>query len=138
MRKRTELLQLEKIPSGTAQQRRVAYVNGRIMSYPSKSLEEARRIYHKALSKLDKQAPYSGAIKLTILFTYKTKEKKRINGFWKTTRPDVDNLAKVFIDQLMHEGIIQEDSNIVQLNISKRWDTNSYIMFELEEVASGC
>ena len=134
MRKRTELIQLDKIPSGTAQQRRVAYVNGRITSYPSKSLEEARRIYHKALSKLDKQEPYSGAIKLTLLFGYKTKDKKKIKNIWKTSRPDLDNIAKVFIDQLMKHEIIQEDSNIVQLSISKFWDERSYVLFELEEV----
>lgn len=138
MRKRTELLQLEKIPSGTAQQRRYAFINGRAVNYPYKSLKQARKIYHEALSKLEKQETYDGAIKLNITFSYKTKEKKKILFFWKTTRPDLDNLAKVFIDQLVQHEFIVDDSNIVQLTLTKRWDTYSYVLFELEEVTDGC
>lgn len=138
MRKRTELINLDKIPSGTAQQRKMAVVKGRIMTYPSKTLEEARRIYARELKKLEKDDPYSGAIKLSIVFGYGTKEKKKIRQQWKTTKPDLDNIAKVFIDSLMHHGFIEEDSNIVQLSLTKHWDDHSYILFVLEEVENGC
>lgn len=135
MQKLTRLIELEKIPSGTSQQRKIAYVNGRVMSYPSKSLEEARKIYAYALRMAKKPSePLSGAIKLSLVFLYGTKDKRKIKGIWKTTKGDVDNIAKVFIDSLVREGWLVDDANIVCLSVQKKWYESSKILFELEEV----
>lgn len=135
MRQTTQIIKLDSIPTGTAQQRKMAYRNGKVMSYPSKSLEKARRVYNVALRGCEKPSePFAGAVKLTLGFHYGTKDKRKIQGIWKTTRPDCDNVAKVFVDSLVHHGWMVDDANIVQLSITKTWDTRSYVFMILEEV----
>lgn len=135
MRKITELIKLEQIPSGTAQQRKVAYMHGRVMSYPSKSLSKTRSVYAMALRGARKPSePFTGAVKLSLSFLYATKDKRKQRAYWKTTRPDCDNLAKVFIDELVHEGWLVDDSIISSLTITKRWHTEAMILLEIEEV----
>lgn len=135
--KRTVMIQLDQIPSGTAQQRKIAMNNGMIRSYPSKSLQRTRAIYDKALAPITPEH-LTGAIKLTLVFYYATSDKKKRQLEYKVTRPDCDNLAKVFIDSLMHHGWFEDDSQICTLSVSKRWSDRAMILMEIEEeVPSG-
>lgn len=138
MRKIVEVMKLEEIPRGTAQQRKLSIVNGRAMSYPSKTLAHARAVYAYQFAKLGRpKEPFKGPCKLTLAFVFGTKEKKKIREHWKTTKPDCDNLAKVFIDALNHNGFLSDDNQISSLSVSKWWDSESKILFELEELTDG-
>lgn len=138
MRKITEVIKLDKIPSGTKQQRGTTIINGRAISYPKKSLEHARAVYAYAFSKLKKPSePFKGPCKLTIAFIYGTTDKKKIRLHWKDTKPDYDNLAKVFTDALKNNGYIIDDNQISTATVSKWWEAESKILFELEELTDG-
>lgn len=135
MRKYTRLLEVEKIPTGTAQQRKIAITHGRVRSYPSKSLEETRRVYDIALKRSGvPPEPFSGAVKLTVSFIYGTSVKKNIRQGYKTTRPDLDNVLKPFQDALVRNGYLEEDSQVVQLDLQKRWGSSSQILLIMEEL----
>lgn len=138
MKKISHIFKLEEIPRGTAQQRKLAIVNGRAKSYPSKSLEHARSVYAYQFAKLGRPSePLKGPCRLTLVFIFGTKDKKKIRDHWKTTKPDCDNLAKIFIDELNHYGAITDDNQISSLSVSKWWDSESKILFVLEELTDG-
>ena len=135
MRSLTKVLLLEKIPSGTAQQRKIAIQGGRVRSYPSKSLEETRRVYDIALKGVGRPSePFSGAVRLSLAFYYGTKDRAKQKALYKETRPDLDNLVKPFQDALVRNGFLKEDSNVVFLCARKCWSDTTRIFFQLEEV----
>lgn len=135
MQKVTRIIYPEKIPSGTSQQRKLAVINGKATSYPSKTLKETWRIYGDALRRTEQPLkPLDGPCKITVSFNYGTKDKRKINGIYKVTKPDLDNLLKPFIDSLVRHKYLTDDSIIVQISALKRWDDKNVIAFELEEV----
>lgn len=137
MRKITRLIELDKIPTGTAQQRKIAVNHGIVRSYPSKSLEATRRVYDIALKGAEVPLEaFGGAIRLTVSFIYGTSDKRKIRQGYKTTSPDLDNTLKPFQDALVRNHYLVEDSNVVQLNLQKRWGASSQILFILEELDS--
>lgn len=134
----TRLLELEKIPSGTPQQRKNTYYRGKSWSYPSATLEKARNVYNKLLRNVEKPPkPLTGAIKLTLFFLYGTKDKKKIKKFWKDTKSDIDNISKIFIDSLVRNGFIEDDARVVLISAGKVWNENSRIFFCIEELEGG-
>lgn len=135
MQKVTRIIYPEKIPSGTSQQRKIAVVNGKAMSYPSKTLKETWRIYTDALRLSERPSEaFSGACRISVSFEYGTSDKRKINGKYKVTKPDLDNLLKPFIDSLVRFGYLSDDSIIVQVSARKSWSDKTRIFFELEEV----
>lgn len=135
MRKYTRLLEVEKIPTGTAQQRKIAISHGRARSYPSKSLENTRRVYDNVLKRAGAPPePFHGSVKITVSFIYGTSVKKNIRQGYKTTRPDLDNVYKPFQDALVRNGYLEEDSRVVQLDLQKRWGATSQILLIMEEL----
>lgn len=100
---------------------------GNISYTPAKT-----RKYQEDLGKLYKAAGgelHTGALKITVGFWYKTKDKKK----WlkpKTSRPDLDNLVKA-LDGL--NGIAwEDDASIVEISAYKGWAEDDYIYLEID------
>lgn len=73
--------------------------------------------------------PFIGAIRVTVALFY---HHSQINGP-KTTRPDIDNLAKMAIDAMMGAAFFEDDNQVFQINFSKYLTTKpSYIQVTLE------
>ena len=106
----------DQIPKGTAQQKKF----GHGYVYESKNVRETRKLYQERLQPIAPENPMTGPVNLDIEFDYVIKDKKR-KGLWKTTRPDLDNVSKLFIDELMKCGFFVDDSQIVRLTLSKRF-----------------
>lgn len=102
-----------KIPSATAQQRRHG-ANGRTWRSPGLALAIAT--WRAALEPHAPHAPMWGAVALHITFYYhgRCSDPRR-----KTTRPDLDNLAKVVIDAMTAVGFWRDDSQVVSLSLAK-------------------
>ena len=50
-------------------------------------------------------------------------------------RRDLDNLLKSLLDSLTHAGVWQDDSQVVDLRISKAQGTGGLVVVQIEEVA---
>lgn len=64
--------------------------------------------------------PYPGAKKVEICFCFGTKNKK-LKGKLKTSRPDVDNMAKILLDRMTKLGYWKDDSEVSRLDVMKRY-----------------
>jgi len=81
----------------------------------------------------------SGPLGLTLIYVYPLKAteraKTRIVGYaWHDTRPDCDNIAKVFIDVLADLKFMGNDSQVVQLRVEKQRQLEPRILFNLYRV----
>lgn len=68
-------------------------------------------------------------LKLSILFTYEGNYAK-----FKTTKPDLDNMEKCFIDAMQKIGFFKNDAQIVEKHTRKGFNTYCGIGFELREL----
>lgn len=110
-------------PRATAQQKGYNRYTGRY--YKKKSVLDAAEKYdfyiqqavreHKALDR-----PLDVPVAALVEFVFPTTVKK-LKGKPKTTRPDLDNMAKQLIDELTACQVVKDDALIYQLTIKKRW-----------------
>ena len=86
--------------------------------------------------------PITDIVEMDITFCYKrpashfrSKNKQKILKdnvpFFKTGRPDVDNLAKLYLDCLTDGGFIKDDSQVVSLHARKLYGENDYVMIKI-------
>ena len=101
------------IPSATAQQRGHG-AHGK--TWESPGLKAARAAWQALFEKHRPKKPLEGAVEVCAILCYHA----AVGRFTpKTTRPDLDNLAKVIGDALMAAGIVAEDSTIYHWDIYK-------------------
>lgn len=83
-------------------------------------------------AKVSKGAYSSLNAKFYFKFPKNTAKYKLVEGFPKTTKPDIDNLVKGLQDAVEQSGIITNDSRIHKLNIEKLYTIgNERIEFSL-------
>ncbi len=76
------------------------------------------------------EKPLEGALTVTLTFCRRAPKK---HGEYPTTRPDVENLAKGLLDSW--NGILwRDDSQIVDLELSKRYDAREGVEVEVQEL----
>ena len=135
------------IPKGTAQQKgeRIAYTikNGKrvpyIQHYKNDAVSAARREYQLRLKSYLPKEPSDKPIKLTIIFYSSIKNPRSSWGTYKTTKPDLDNMAKELIDAMGADketktgGFFFDDSQIVDLRLIKYYAEEATIYIRIEE-----
>lgn len=83
--------------------------------------------------------PLTGALSIEIEFIIPmakswTKKKRELNcGKYHTQTPDGDNLAKAVLD-CMNGKYFQDDSQIADMRIVKRWGNEGSIYFKIKEI----
>lgn len=118
--KNTFFVKCDRLPSGTAQQRKAAIINGKIRTYPSDSYLTAKKLLTLLLRRNRPAVPYKGPIALEVSYLYETKVKKQIDT-WKITRPDGDNLLKVCKDVLCELNYFNDDSEVCMETMVRYW-----------------
>lgn len=117
------------IPSGTAQTRGHG-ANGRTWKSPSH--RKAAAAWQALFERHRPEKPISEAVCVFVSLLYHN-GKAGVAVRPKTTRPDLDNLAKVFTDALMSAGIVAEDKLVWCLHVDKReWCGPEMVHFHLE------
>ena len=121
------------MPKGTAQMKRY---NGRTGTYfKDKNLQNAEWLFRLGLEPHAPKQPSELPIKLSIWFYFDVKSKK-LWGKPKTSKPDVDNYSKAFIDQMTKCGFWLDDSQIVELDLHKFYAEKATILVRYEEIIS--
>ena len=129
----TIYLELEKNPTGTSQQKGERVVGNRIHHFEKKTVRSQRQIYRNAiLEDLDgiDTPHYDGPVFLDVTFYFAIKDKKRW-GQWKTSRADCDNLVKLLQDAMSDIGFWDDDAQIANLHVRKKFDSKPGILIEV-------
>lgn len=64
------------------------------------------------------EKPINAACRAVVVAAWPTKDKRKWNTC-KTTRPDVDNVAKAVLDAAQAAGVLVDDARVVSLRVSK-------------------
>ena len=86
-------------------------------------------VRHKIAESWDKQ-PFTGPVSVTLRFWFQRPKAhfdskghiKPSAPNCKTSKPDLDNLAKAVMDAATNAGVLRDDAQVVNLTITKRYD----------------
>lgn len=104
----------------TAQQRGEMVRAGRIHHYEKKEVTAAKAELSDKLFDHVPDKPYDGPLSVMIQWRFEIKDKKRWATL-KTTKPDVDNLAKGLLDVMTKMGFWEDDNQIAELILRKSY-----------------
>ncbi len=124
-----------KIPSVTAQQKKITVRNGRPVVYEDARLKDARDKFTCYLWQHRPEKPMEGAIFLHTEWMYPA-TKKNPAGKFKTTKPDTDNLIKLFKDCMTKTGFWRDDAQVVYEVTSKQYADHPGIYVYVADVDS--
>ena len=136
-------LRFEKgMPSGTAQMKgeRILYKRQGskmvpyIDHYRKPEVQALRNQLTYMIKKYRPEKPSDKPIRLTVIFYFDIKRPKKIWGKYKTTRPDVENFYKEIADVMTDCGFWGDDSQIVDLRLTKYYAEQATIYIKVEEL----
>lgn len=114
---RIEIKENFTIPSSTAQQRKI----GGNRTHPTQGLRYARAAWQALFEAYSPAFPVpKGAAVILFVDLYYHTSNPKLDGKFKTTRPDGDNLIKVIKDAMTKCGFWEDDSQ-VQERIFRYW-----------------
>ena len=99
---------------------------------PKPKMAYKKTIAQIAKLRMGSTPPTTKPLIVRLWFEYATAKKQSMGAF-KTTRPDIDNLLKGFLDAL--NGIVwQDDAQICRISASKNYGEKDAIYLEIEEI----
>ena len=120
-------------PRTTAQEKAVRVVNGKPIFYEPNRLKQARAQLMKGLSMHRPKEVLEGAVYLEVCWMFRP-GKSHVDGTWKTTRPDTDNLEKLLKDCMTRTGFWHDDAQVVCEVVMKRWSKYPGIRIRAERI----
>ena len=120
-------------PTATAQERKVTVRNGRPIFYEPLGLKAARQEIMKALAPYKPEEPLPGPIELKVLWLFPTR-KNSLDGAYRETKPDTDNLDKLLKDCMTRCGFWHDDAQVVSEITEKFWAKRPGIYLRIEEL----
>ena len=100
---------------------------------------EVRRVAHEAMAGA---APFEGPLSVEVIAIYGIpatwSKKRRAETRWRTSRPDVDNIAKLIADAIgdnpslsqtdkLGAIVFRDDASVCRLLVEKRYGSQSYV-----------
>ena len=125
-------LPMEEIPTTTHQQKKVNVRNGKPIFYEPEKLKNARAKFESLLSRHVPPDKLKGPIRLTTKWCFPMIRGVQ-NGQYKTTKPDTDNLPKLFKDCMTDLGYWKDDAQVASEIIEKFWSEVVGIYVKIEE-----
>ena len=125
-------LSMEKIPTTTHQQKKVNARNGKPIFYEPEELKNARAKFESLLARHVPPDKMKGPIRLTVKWCF-PKIKGVRTGQYKTTKPDTDNLQKLFKDCMTEVGFWKDDAEVASEIAEKFWSEVVGIYVRVEE-----
>lgn len=119
-------------PTVTQQEHKVTVRNGKPAFYDPEELKEARKIFKAYLWPHRPEEPLKGPVRLVTKWIWPGSGEKRVR--WKTTKPDTDNLVKLFKDQMTKCGYWKDDAQVASEITEKFIGTTCGIFVSAEEL----
>ena len=115
-------LEMDTIPTITAQQKGERAIGGKIIHYDKKPVKEAKALFCSLLTPHKPGWKYEAgtALRLFLIFRYPRRDLVREPAIRpKITKPDADNVAKIFIDCMTKLGFWDADCQIAHYHVVK-------------------
>ncbi len=108
-------------PRTTAQEQKIAVVNGKPIIYKPHKLKTAREelLMRLKIEKLKTGFYTEKPVYLAVQWYFHGGKHKEFE--WKATRPDTDNLNKMLKDCMTEAGFWRDDAQVVSEHIYKYW-----------------
>lgn len=113
---------LKKIPTVTHQDKIISVKNGKPIIFDSHNLKEAKEVFKTRLISHIPNKMLNAPIGVELIWCFPL-EKNKVDGDYYTKKPDVDNLAKAFIDQMTKLKFWKDDSHVSKLISEKRYNS---------------
>lgn len=107
-------------PTSTAQMHAVSVVNGKPHFFDPFEVKQARAKLLSAVCRHAPEQPFKGALRLTTKWCFPIKG-RHTDGEYRTSRPDVTNLQKLFEDVMTQCGFWKDDAQIASAITEKFW-----------------
>ena len=120
-------------PRATGQMHKVTARNGKPFFYDPEPVKAARELFGILLSRHVPAQPLQGPVRLHVVWRFKARTRKQ-DGTYKTTRPDTDNLQKILKDEMTLCGFWNDDAQVVDERVEKKWSLTPGIEIEIEEI----
>lgn len=97
--------------------------------------EEYRNVIRAFLRAFKQKPPqFSGPVELSAVFFFQTPDRKKW-GTYKFTKPDCDNVVKLFQDCLADEKFFEVgDQQIASLHVTKVWSDRAKVSIEINKL----
>ena len=129
------------VPPTVTQQEHKVSVNrktGKVIFYDPPELKTARALFTDYVAMHKPDRPINGTVQLVTKWIWPAGDKHR-DGEYKTTKPDTDNLIKLFKDCLTRAGFWRDDAQVASEVTEKFWGMTPgvYVEINTEEKAYG-
>jgi len=121
-------------PTVTAQERKVRVVRGKPVFYDTPEINAARTKIEGHLGPHVPADAMSGPVRLITKWCFPCDRNAHMNGQWRDTRPDTDNLQKLLKDCMTHVGFWIDDAQVASEITEKFWADVPGIYIRLEEL----
>lgn len=119
-------------PTVTAQERDVAVRGGKPILYDPPEVKEARMKLMAHLGRHKPREPYRCGVRLIVKWCFPRGRHK--DGEYRTTKPDTDNLQKLFKDCMTAVGFWKDDALVASDICEKFWAEVPGIYVRIEEL----
>lgn len=109
-----------KLPTKTHQEKKVHVCNGKPVFYEPEELKAVRTKFESRLAPYAPTSPIEGAIRLVTKWCFPAMG-GHMDGEWRTTRPDTDNLIKMLKDVMTKLRFWQDDAQVASEITEKFW-----------------
>lgn len=120
----------DKVPTCTHQQKRVTMKNGKPRFYESNNIKQTRAAFEAKLAIHKPEAPFDGPIRLVTKWCFG--KSKCTKPKWKITKPDTDNLIKLFKDCMTQLKYWHDDAQVCSEITEKFWSPVPGIWVHIE------
>ena len=121
-------------PECTHQEKKVRVVKGKPVFYEPESVKAARSKLLAHLAEHRPEEPITGPVALTVYWEFR--RGPHMDGEWRCTKPDTDNLQKLLKDVMTHLRYWKDDAQVCMELVTKRWAEHPGIHIQIEELRS--
>ena len=127
-----------KIPTVTAQERRVlpGGKGKKPIFFDTPELANARGRYLALLTQHRPEEKLTGPLSMRVVWCFKATANHH-HGDWKTSKPDTDNLIKLFKDCMTKVGFWKDDALVVWELQEKRYSDVEGIFVQINPIGAG-
>lgn len=111
---------MAKVPTCTHQEKQVKVINGKPVFYEPAELKQARSKLRAYLSPYVPEKPFTGPVYLNTIWCFAATG-KHLDGDYKITKPDTDNLVKMLKDIMTDLHFWEDDAQVASEMIMKRY-----------------
>lgn len=125
-------MKMGKVPTVTAQERRVRIVKGKPVFYDSPRIKSAKALLVAHLKQHRPPKPYDNGVRLRVSWLFPKGRHK--DGEYRITKPDTDNLQKMLKDCMTLCGFWTDDALVASEICEKLWADVPGIYIRIEQL----